>query len=188
MLRKWPAPGTQERAAAETRWRKRGKQRPACRCRSSPKRISKDCSPGVLRLNISRVENLYHDGSSRPYVDYCHGASGQPSSHQCQPADMIIKPRAALLASRIPLSGWHGIAIRLLAQGLSPMPLIGGRVIRSRQVNMPLPHLVAKCEGCPLGELHEARLFVNLSESAALRGSTARSVVVQGAFNSLAAR
>lgn len=34
--------------------------------------------------------------------------------------------------------------------------------------------------GLPLGELHEARLFVNLSESAALRGCTARSVVVQG--------
>jgi hypothetical protein len=53
---------------------------------------------------------------------------------------------------------------------------------------MPLPDPVAKWEWLPLGELHEARTFVSLSESAALHGVAARSVVVQRVFDSLAAR
>jgi hypothetical protein len=102
---------------------------------------------------------------------------------------MVIKPRAASLRtdSRCFAHDWHcdSVARPKVSRRL---PLIGGRVIRLGKVNMPLPDPVAKWEWLPLGELHEARTFVSLSESAALHGVAARSVVVQRVFDSLAAR
>ena len=61
--------------------------------------------------------------------------------------------------------------------------LIGGRVIRLREVNSPC-HLQHAKFWLPLVELQKARTFVSLSKSAALHGVAARSVVVQ-VFDSL---
>jgi hypothetical protein len=94
------------------------------------------------------------------------------------------KATRRLLADKLPLFDPR-LAMRL---GCPPKMstsalLIGGRVIRLKEVNSPCRLQYAKF-WLPLVELQKARTFVSLSKSAALHGVAARSVVVQ-VFDSL---
>lgn len=131
-----------------------------------------------------RLQSLYYNGSKSPYVEYRYGAYRQPSSHQCQPADVVIKPRAASLRTNSHCSIHDCQCDSAVHPKMSTSALlIGGRVIRLWEVNSPCRLQHAKF-WLPLVELQKARTFVSLSKSAALHGVAARSVVVQ-VFDSL---
>lgn len=93
------------------------------RCRSSPEGMNKNVFQGVLRLMI-RLESLYRNGNGRPYVENCHGPRSPAISHQCQPADMVIKPRAASLPAEFHCS----------AHDWEPFPL--GDSMRSGHIDL----------------------------------------------------